>query len=80
MTFIIESEGFHHWIVKCVDKGKLVELHRFYRSLENFVYHRGKAGEHETAAREALLSHFESIPELRFSGPAERKSPTTKGR
>lgn len=80
MNFVIESEGFNHWIVKCVDKGKLVELHRFFRSAENFVYHRGNHGPNEPAARTALMKHFEETPELRFEGPPQRKSARKKER
>ena len=79
MQYVIEPEGFLHWIVKCVEKGKVIELHRFYRSLEHFVYHRGSHGEHEIAAREALMKHFEAVPELNLE-PAVRLLPTKKNR
>lgn len=80
MNFVIESEGFHHWIVKCFEKGKLAELHRFYRSLENFVYHRGNHGQHEPEAYKALMKHFDEVPELKFEGPPQRKSARKKER
>lgn len=70
MNFVIEPEGGKiHWIVKCVEKGKLLELHRFFRSPENFLHHRGKHGQHEIAAREALLKHFDSTPDLKMGEP-----------
>ncbi len=70
MNFVIEAEGHGlHWIVKCVDKGKLVELHRFYRSPENFLHHRGNHGEHELPAQEALLDHFKNTPGLEMGEP-----------
>ena len=73
MVFVIESEcGIRHperdahrlhWIVKCVEKGKLVEMHRFFRSPEGFTYHRGNHGDQELAALRALEDHFEKHPE-----------------
>lgn len=75
MQFVIESEGQRlHWIVKCVDKGKLVELHRFYRSPEEFLYHRGEHGEHELAAQTALEEYFQAHPEAtaHIEKPPER--------
>lgn len=88
MRFIIEAEGYdtvpiedfmpRHWVVKCVDKGRLVELHRFFRSPENYIYHRGKHGDQELPAQDALVKHFEDREELRLSGPGERTKPLLK--
>jgi hypothetical protein len=81
MQYVIEPEGGRlHWIVKCVDKGKLVEMHRFFRSPEKFVYHRGEHGEHETPAREALKEFFEKHPEVvaHIEAPPPRKKTKDK--
>jgi hypothetical protein len=65
MQYVIEPEGGRlHWIVKCVDKGQLVEMHRFYRSPEEFIYHRGEHGEHERPAMDALREFFQQHPEV----------------
>ncbi len=65
MKFVFESEGGRlHWIVKCMEKGKLVELHRFYRSADNFLYHRGNHGAQEVAAYNALTEHLKQHPDL----------------
>ena len=75
MRFVIESEGEKfHWIVKCIDQGKLLELHRFYRSLENFVYHRGKHGKYELDAFNALEDHFKQHPETAQVPPAHPRN------
>lgn len=65
MKFEIEAEGgYLHWVVRCVDKGKLVELHRFYRSADNFIYHRGEHGPRELDAQRALEERLRAHPEL----------------
>ena len=70
MNFVIEPEGAHlHWVVKVYEKGKLLELHRFYRSPENFLHHRGNHGAHEIAAQNALLEHFKTTPGLEMGEP-----------
>ncbi len=81
MQYVIEPEGGRlHWIVKCVDKGKLVEMHRFYRSPEKFVYHRGEHGEHEGPAMDALKAYFEKHPEVlaHIQEPPPRKKTKEK--
>lgn len=81
MQYVIEPEGGRlHWIVKCVDKGKLVEMHRFYRSPEKFVYHRGEHGEHEAPAMDALNDYFEKHPEVvaHVAEPPPRKKTKEK--
>jgi hypothetical protein len=73
MKFVIEPEGGRlHWIVKCMDKGKLVELHRFYRALDQFVYHRGNHGQHELDAQKALLQYFKDHPDATAGLPGLR--------
>lgn len=63
MRFDIESEGGRlHWVVRCVEKGRVAEVHRFYRSLDKFLYHRGAHGAHEAAALAALSSYLEKNP------------------
>lgn len=65
MKFEIESEGGRlHWVVRCIEGGRVVELHRFYRSTDNFIYHRGKHGAHEVEAQKALGEHLAAHPEL----------------
>jgi hypothetical protein len=70
MNFIVEPEGRKHWIVKCIDGGKLVEMHRFFRSHENFIHHRGKHAPHELDAERALVDFFQKTPGLAL-GPRE---------
>ncbi|GEM_PF-4693196 len=75
MQFVIEPEGERlHWIVKCYEKGKLVELHRFYR-YDEFLYHRGGHGNHELTARQALLDYFQAHPEI----PMEKSPSVPQG-
>ena len=65
MKFEFECEGGRtHWIVRCVEKGRLVEMHRFFRSPDKFLYHRGNHGQQEVAAYNALTEHLEKHPEL----------------
>jgi hypothetical protein len=81
MQYVIEPEGGRiHWIVKCVDMGKLVEMHRFYRSPEKFVYHRGEHGEQEGPAMAALKDYFEKHPDAlsHIEEPAPRKKTKDK--
>ena len=81
MQYVIEPEGGRlHWIVKCVDKGKLVEMHRFYRSPEMFVYHRGEHGEHEALAMDALKEYFAKNPDVvaHVAEPPPRKKTKEK--
>lgn len=65
MRYVIEPEGgYFHWIVKCIDKGKVVELHRFYQSGDKkYIYHRGEHGEHELAAQEVITKYLAEHPE-----------------
>jgi len=79
MKFVIESEGGRlHWIVKCMEGGKLVELHRFYRALDKFIYHRGNHGQHEVVAQNALneylTQHPEATAKLHEIRPAEHST------
>ena len=70
MKFVIEPEGPKlHWVVKCMEKGKPVEIHRFYQNLENFLYHRGKHGDHELAAMKELEDYLEAHPSERHEVP-----------
>lgn len=64
MKYDIEAEGNRvHWVVRCVSKGGKVEaVHRFYRSLDGFIYHRGKHDEHELPAQEALTEYLKANP------------------
>ena len=65
MRYVIEPEGgYFHWIVKCVEKGKVVELHRFYQSGDKkYIYHRGEHGPHENEAREVIVRYLKEHPE-----------------
>jgi len=68
MKFEFESEGGRlHWVVRCIEHGKVAELHRFYRTPDNFIYHRGKHGVHEVEAQRALTEYLGAHPEL-FAG------------
>jgi hypothetical protein len=58
-----------HWIVRCFEGDRFVELHRFYLSLENQIFHRGPHGEHERAALEAFKQHLEAHPEMKQKTP-----------
>lgn len=64
MKYEVESEGgWLHWVVRCVEKGQVAEIHRFYRSRDQFIYHRGEHGPHELQAQQALLDHLAKHPE-----------------
>ena len=69
MKFIIEPEDQRGgslilWIVKCVEKGKIVAMHRFYRSGEGYLYHRGDHDEHELPAQKTLEDYLKDHPEM----------------
>jgi hypothetical protein len=75
MQFVIEPEGAKfHWVVKCMEKGKLVELHRFYLSLENFLHHRGAHGKLELDAMKALQDYFAANPGEKQTPPLEPRN------
>lgn len=75
MHFQFESEGnWIHWVVRVMEKGRVIETHRFYRARDKFIYHRGEHGKHEVEARAALVEHLKKNPELVEHVPVLREA------